>query len=102
MMRRSNRQDQFCFAGRERPPSSLDALVSLIDWSQIITSASENDDDVRWVKPKGKRAVHGFKAHVAPMQIRGWSRKSRSHPPISMMARLARKPYRQSGRDVCP
>ncbi|KQN00106.1 transposase [Sphingobium sp. Leaf26] len=30
----------------------------------IITSASEDDGDARWVKHKGKRAVHGFKAHV--------------------------------------
>ncbi len=29
-----------------------------------IASASEDDDDARWVKHKGKRAVHGFKAHV--------------------------------------
>ena len=30
----------------------------------IIPSASEGDDDARWVKHKGKPAVHGFKAHV--------------------------------------
>lgn len=36
---------------------------TLVD-ATIITSASEDDDDARWVKHKGKRAVHGFKAHV--------------------------------------
>lgn len=30
----------------------------------IIASASEGDDDARWVKHKGTRAVHGFKAHI--------------------------------------
>jgi IS5 family transposase len=30
----------------------------------IIASASEDDDDARWVEHKRKRAVHGFKAHV--------------------------------------
>ena len=30
----------------------------------IIASASEDDDDARWGKHKGKPAVHGFKAHV--------------------------------------
>lgn len=36
---------------------------TLVD-ATIITSASEEDSDARWVKHKGKRAVHGFKAHV--------------------------------------
>lgn len=36
---------------------------TLVD-ATIIASASEEDDDTRWVKHKGKRAVHGFKAHV--------------------------------------
>jgi IS5 family transposase len=36
---------------------------TLVD-ATIITSASEDDDDARWVKHKGKRAIHGFKAHV--------------------------------------
>jgi IS5 family transposase len=30
----------------------------------IIPSASEGDNDARWVKHKGKPAIHGFKAHV--------------------------------------
>ncbi|MEC3909424.1 transposase [Sphingobium sp. CR2-8] len=30
----------------------------------IIASASGSDDDARWVKHKGKRAIHGFKTHV--------------------------------------
>lgn len=29
-----------------------------------IASACESDGDARWVKHKGRRAVHGFKAHV--------------------------------------
>jgi IS5 family transposase len=36
---------------------------TLVD-ATIISSASEDDDEARWVKHKGKRAVHGFKAHV--------------------------------------
>ncbi|MEP7351384.1 MAG: IS5 family transposase [Sphingorhabdus sp.] len=36
---------------------------TLVD-ATIIASASEDDDDARWVKHKGKRAVHCFKAHV--------------------------------------
>ena len=36
---------------------------TLVDAS-IIASASEDDGEARWVKHKGKRAVHGFKAHV--------------------------------------
>lgn len=36
---------------------------TLVD-ATIIASASEGDSDARWVKHKGKRAVHGFKAHV--------------------------------------
>jgi IS5 family transposase len=30
----------------------------------IIASASETDEDGRWVKHKGRAAVYGFKAHV--------------------------------------
>ena len=30
----------------------------------IIASATEKDDDARWAKHQGKRAVHGFKAHA--------------------------------------
>lgn len=37
---------------------------TLVD-ATIIASASEDDGDGRWVKHKGKIAVHGFKAHVA-------------------------------------
>ena len=36
---------------------------TLVD-ATIITSASQGDGDARWVKHKGKPAVHGFKAHV--------------------------------------
>jgi len=36
---------------------------TLID-ATIIASASEADDEGRWVKHKGRAAVHGFKAHV--------------------------------------
>lgn len=36
---------------------------TLVD-ATIIASASEGDGEARWVKHKGKRAVHGFKAHV--------------------------------------
>lgn len=36
---------------------------TLVD-ATIIASACEGDGDARWVKHKGRRAVHGFKAHV--------------------------------------
>lgn len=36
---------------------------TLVD-ATIIASACESDGDARWVKHKGRRAVHGFKAHV--------------------------------------
>lgn len=36
---------------------------TLVD-ATIIASASKSDDEARWVKHKGKPAVHGFKAHV--------------------------------------
>ncbi|MFZ1726918.1 MAG: transposase, partial [Albidovulum sp.] len=36
---------------------------TLVD-ATIIPSASEDDGDARWVKHKGKPAVHGFKAYV--------------------------------------
>jgi len=36
---------------------------TLVD-ATIIASASEEDGEARWVKHKGRSAVHGFKAHV--------------------------------------
>ena len=36
---------------------------TLVD-ATIIASASEEDGEARWVKHKGKPAMHGFKAHV--------------------------------------
>jgi transposase, IS5 family len=36
---------------------------TLVD-ATIIASASEGDDDARWVKHQRRQAVHGFKAHV--------------------------------------
>jgi transposase, IS5 family len=36
---------------------------TLVD-ATIIASASEQDTEARWVKHKGRTAVHGFKAHV--------------------------------------
>ncbi len=38
-------------------------IGTMVD-ATVIASASEEDDDGRWVKHKGKPAVHGFKAHV--------------------------------------
>lgn len=49
---------------------------TLVD-ATIIASAREDDKDARGVKHKGKPAVHGFKAHVAPMRIRRRSSNSR-------------------------
>ena len=60
----------------------MDDLRDLIDWAAIERqlavvscsakgepawpplSASEEDGEARWVKHKGRAAVHGFKAHV--------------------------------------
>lgn len=36
---------------------------TLVD-ATIIASASRDDDEARWVKHRGRGAVHGFKAHV--------------------------------------
>uniref|UniRef100_UPI003B3AF46E transposase n=1 Tax=Sphingobium sp. TaxID=1912891 RepID=UPI003B3AF46E len=44
-------------------PSQRPRIAIRVD-ATIIGSASEGDDDARWVKHKGKRAMHGFKAHV--------------------------------------
>jgi IS5 family transposase len=37
---------------------------TLVD-ATIIASASKKDDEARWIKHKNKKAVHGYKAHVA-------------------------------------
>ncbi len=37
---------------------------TLVD-ATIIASASKEDDEARWVKHKNRKAVHGYKAHVA-------------------------------------
>lgn len=131
MAQRSIGHERFGLAGREQMASSLDALVSLIDWNQIAAlldplypatkgepawpplamfkalllsiwydlsdvklaealdgrasfrrfcgfSASDGDADARWVKHKGKRAVHGFKAMLAPISY-GAGRGSLNH-----------------------
>jgi IS5 family transposase len=49
--------------GQLKAKAVLVKTGTLVD-ATIIASASENDDDARWVKHKGKPAVHGFKAHV--------------------------------------
>ena len=37
---------------------------TLVD-ATIIASASKDDDDARWIKHRNRKAVHGYKAHVA-------------------------------------
>lgn len=37
---------------------------TLVD-ATIIASASKDDDEARWLKHKNRKAVHGYKAHVA-------------------------------------
>ena len=37
---------------------------TLVD-ATIIASASKDDDEARWIKHKRRKAVHGYKAHVA-------------------------------------
>ena len=37
---------------------------TLVD-ATIIASASKQDDEARWIKHRNKKAVHGYKAHVA-------------------------------------
>ena len=87
MARRTIGQEGFCFtAGHQK--SELDALSELIDWhavdalmapvaaavkgeqgtlvdATIIASASKDDEEARWIKHKKRKAVHGYKAHVA-------------------------------------
>ncbi|MCQ1571683.1 IS5 family transposase [Neorhizobium galegae] len=46
-----------------KPKAILVKTGTLVD-ATIIISASEDDDEGRWVKHKGRPAVHGFKAHV--------------------------------------
>ncbi|WP_298222292.1 transposase [Acidocella sp.] len=36
---------------------------TLVD-ATIIASARKGDGDARWIKHKGRKAMHGFKAHV--------------------------------------
>ncbi|VWX54399.1 hypothetical protein NOVOSPHI9U_600014 [Novosphingobium sp. 9U] len=60
----------------------------LVD-ATIIASASEDD---RWVKHKGKRAVHGFKAHVGADADTAPIEESRSPRPTSTMARRDLQP----------
>lgn len=68
------RLDQTLFEAVTMQLSAKAATVNtgaLVD-ATIIASASEDDDDARWVKHKGKRAVHGFKAHVGADADTGW------------------------------
>lgn len=62
---------------------------TLVD-ATIIASASEGDDDARWVKHKGKRAVHGFKAHVGADADTALVEEVSSHLPISTRAKQVR------------
>ncbi|MCV6546443.1 MAG: transposase, partial [Cohaesibacter sp.] len=39
-------------------------LGTMID-ATILASASKDDQDARWIKHKGRKAVHGYKAHTA-------------------------------------
>lgn len=62
----ANSLDQALFEAVTKQLKSKAVTVktgTLVD-ATIIASASEGDDDARWVKHKGKPAVHGFKAHV--------------------------------------
>lgn len=38
-------------------------IGTIVD-ATIIASHTEQDSEARWIKHKGKKAVHGFKAHV--------------------------------------
>ena len=66
---------------------------TLVDAS-IIASASEDDGDARWVKHKGKPAVHGFKAHVGASRpgtsrsivCEAGSRKSSGHGNVATVS----------------
>ena len=55
---------------------------TLVD-ATIIASASDDDADGRWVKHKGKAAVHGFKAHVGADATTALSRSFPSRRPMS-------------------
>jgi len=58
---------------------------TLVD-ATIIASPSEEDGDARWVKHKGKRAVHGFKAHVGADADTAIVEEIAAPPPISTTA----------------
>jgi transposase, IS5 family len=62
----AHRLDRLLFKAVTAQLQSMAVTVktgTLVD-ATIIASASEGDDEARWLKHKGKPAVHGFKAHV--------------------------------------
>jgi IS5 family transposase len=61
---------------------------TLVD-ATIIASASEDDDDARWVKHKGSALFMASKPMLVPIPTQRWSRKYRSPLPISMMVKQA-------------
>ena len=61
---------------------------TLVD-ATIIASASEEDGEARWVKPKGRTAIHGFKAHVGADANTALVEEGAVTRPTSMTARPA-------------
>jgi hypothetical protein len=78
--------------GQLKAKAVLVKTGTLVD-ATIIASASENDDDARWVKHKGKPAVHGFKAHVGADADTALVEEIAITLRISTMAKPARMHY---------
>ncbi|WP_234717133.1 transposase [Ensifer adhaerens] len=49
---------------RQLKAKAIQVKTSTLVDATIIASASEDDEEGHWVKHKGRRAVHGFKAHL--------------------------------------
>ena len=52
-----------CRPAGKRVNRNGEGAGTIVD-ATIIASHTEHDSEARWVKHMGKRAVHGFKAHV--------------------------------------
>ena len=68
-------------------------IWTLVD-ATIIASARKADDEARWVKHKGRQAMHGFKAHVGADADTSLVEQVSITPANAMMAELALSLYR--------
>lgn len=54
----------FAAATRRLKAKAIRVKTGMLVDATIIASARQGDGEVRWVKHRGKAAIHGFKAHV--------------------------------------